>query len=289
MKAERFLNHIMVLGEGPVWDERRQRLYWVDISEGRLWHWDQTSGQSESLPLHKSLGMCALTEDGGLLVTPGRSIELIHGDERRVLVEDAEPDLPGNRFNDGKCDPAGRLLVGSMDTGGQQACGSLYSLERADGQLRPLLHGVTVSNGIGFSPDHRFLYYVDTPSGFLWRFDYELERGELSNRVPLIDYRQEAGSFDGICMDAEGCIWAAHWGGYQVTRWDPRSGRKLLSIPLPAPYVTSCCFGGPGFKTLFITTAWNRDEKARAESPLAGSLFVCDTPYEGLKAETFKP
>lgn len=288
MKPELLIKDIMTLGEGPVWDDRRQRLYWVDIPEGRLWHWEQASGETGSVKAGDSLGMCALAEDEGLVLALWQDIELLQGQERRTLVRNAEPDKPDNRFNDGKVDPMGRLLVGTMGTKGKREQGALYSLGGAEGKLRRLLDGVSTSNGLGWSLDGRRLYYVDTPTGFLWGFDYDLDTGDISNRQPLIDYRPEAGNFDGICMDAEGCVWAAHWGGWQVSRWDPETGRKLLSIAVPAPYVTSCCFGGPDLKTLFITSAWNRSEETRAQAPLAGSLFAVQTPYQGLPPHRFR-
>ena len=158
----------------------------------------------------------------------------------------------------------------------------------AGGELRTLVDQVTTSNGIGFSPDNRSMYYVDTPSGALWRFDYDIETGTLSNRTALIDYTGEEGSFDGLTVDAEGHIWVAHWGGFQVSRWDPKTGRKLQSVPIPAPFVTSCCFGGKDLSTLYVTSAWNRDEKVRAEHPDAGGLFIFKTDTRGLPGFRFK-
>ena len=288
MKLERFLDLTMVLGEGPVWDEQAQRLYWVDITAGQLWHWDSAGGSTDKLDLHQTLGMCALTTSGGLVLASAQQILLYEQGALRLLIDGAEADRPDNRFNDGKCDPRGRLLVGSMDTKGQRERGALYSLSGSNGQLQTLLTGVSTSNGIGFNSAGDRLYYVDTPTGFLWGFDYDLETGAIRNRQPLIDYRAELGRFDGITVDSEGMVWAAHWGGYQVSRWDPSTGRKLLSLAVPAPFVTSCCFGGPDFQTLYITSAWNRNPQTQAEAPLAGALFCVDTPDQGLPAARFR-
>jgi len=114
-----------------------------------------------------------------------------------------------------------------------------------------------------------------------------MDTGKLSGRTPLINYSGEEGMFDGICVDAEGCVWAAHWGGFQVSRWDPRTRGKLLSIRLPVPYVTSCCLGGEDMRTLFITTAADGDEQTKADYPLSGALFACWVDTAGLPANRF--
>ena len=285
MKAERLLDLTMSLGEGPVWDEQTNTLHWVDILPCRLWRHDFAGNQTTSQELGNSAGMCCLTQDGGMVAALSHSIVLLKDGTSQVLAENIEPEWPGNRFNDGKCDAAGRLLTGTMDKNGTPGRGSLYRLEEGR-PLKKLLGDITVSNGLGWSPDSRFLYYVDTPSGFLWRFEYDLDTGTLQNRTALIDYRGEEGSFDGICVDAEGCLWAAHWGGHQISRWDPKTGRKLLRVDIPAPFVTSCCFGGERMDKLFITTAG--EEAARSEGfPLAGSLFIAETGIQGLPAARF--
>lgn len=287
MKAERFLSHVMTLGEGPVYDGERNALYWVDIEAGRLWQHDLISGGSQQTDLGESVGLCVPHKGGGMvLALTDRVVHLEEVEPFKVLAGPVEKDLPGNRFNDGKCDARGRLLLGTMDKKGEKGRGSLYVLE--EGQpLRRLLSEVTISNGIGFSPDNRHMYYVDTPSGFLWRFDYHLDTGTLSNRVPLIDYREEQGDFDGLCVDSEGCIWAAHWGGHQVSRWDPKTGKKIGQVAVPAPFVTSCCFMGPDLDQLLITTASGWDEALKKEYPLSGSLFVAQPGAKGLPVARF--
>ncbi|NLW21424.1 MAG: SMP-30/gluconolactonase/LRE family protein [Clostridiales bacterium] len=285
-QAERLFEMTMKLGEGPLWDVQEQALYWVDIPEGRVWRHDPGEGSHSTVALGRSVGMCALAREGGLVVALEDSIELVHQGERTVLAGGVEPDKPGNRFNDGKCDPAGRLLVGTMGTDGTPGAGSLYSLTKG-GPLRHLLGSVTVSNGIGFSPDNKHLYYVDTPSGHLWRFEYDLDSGDISGRVALIDYTQEQGNFDGLCVDSEGMIWVAHWDGYQVSRWDPGTGKKIGQVEVPAPLVTSCCFGGRDLDTLYITTARGWDEEQIARYPLSGALFALRPGVSGMEMARF--
>jgi len=287
MRAERLFPETMILGEGPVYDEKAGVLHWVDITAGQLWRHDFGENLTTHRDFGQSVGMCCLTEGGGVVAALKKSLVLVGDGGERVLIDGVEPEAPDNRFNDGKPDPAGRLLVGTMDEYKRPGLGALYCLEEGKG-FKKLLGGVSISNGLAFSPDSRVMYYVDTPSGALWRFDYDLDTGEISNHAPLIDYTGEEGRFDGITVDAEGCIWAAHWGGSQVSRWDPATGRKLLSLRLPVPYVTCCCFGGPGLKTLFITTAWDGDERVRQEHPLSGALFACRTDTQGLPAGRFR-
>lgn len=280
MSIKPLLDLRMTLAEGPVYDELHNRLYWVDIPEGRLWQYDFATGTAKDEVLGSSLGMAVPHKKGGMVAALKDEIIWVKDGLRTVLVDEAEPDAPNNRFNDGKCDAKGRLLAGSMDNNGKEGRGSLYILE--EGQpLRQLIPSVSISNGIGFSPDNRYLYYVDTPSGFLCRYRYDVDTGSVSDKTALIDYRAERGNFDGICMDAEGCIWAAHWDGYQVSRWDPRTGQKMGMIDVPAPYVTSCCFGGPNMDQLFITTAAGWDEGLKREYPLSGSVFVAQPGVKG--------
>ena len=286
MKAEPLFNETMSLGEGPIWDVQTNTLHWVDIIKGIMWKHDFENKQTSHRDFGQSVGMCAVAQGGGMLAALAKSIVLIRDGQEQALADNAEPTFPQNRFNDGKCDAAGRLLVGTMHRQGKPGLGALYSLEKNKG-IKKLLGDVSISNGLGWSPDNRYLYYADTPSGVLWRFHYDLDTGELSDRRPLIDYTNEEGQFDGLCVDAEGCIWVAHWGGYQVSQWDPQTGKKLQSIRLPVPYVTSCCLGGSDMRTLFITTANNEDEKVRRDYPLAGAIFACQVDVPGLPANKF--
>ena len=201
MKAEQLFHHIMSLGEGPVWDKQTMTLHWVDIIKGRIWQHQFDTQKTVHRDLGQSVGMCAVAQSGGLVAALAKSIILLRDGQVLTLVDEVELSLPDNRFNDGKCDAAGRLLLGTMNTKGKTGQGALYSLEKYKG-LRMLLDGISISNGLGWSPDNQFLYYVDTPGGILWRFDYDLDRGELSNRIPLIDYSGEEGMFDGLCVDA---------------------------------------------------------------------------------------
>lgn len=285
MKAELFSHHIMSLGEGPVWDERTQTLYWVDISAGNIWSYDMNSGITRTHSMGETVGMCCLTEDGALVAALKHDIVVLQEDTRTVLFGGIEAGLPHNRFNDGKVDARGRLLAGTMDTTGRKGQGALYSFTQ--GKHPATLAGdISCSNGLGWSADNRTLYYVDTPTGYLWGFDYDIETGAVANRRSLIDYTAEQGSFDGLCVDDEDMLWVAHWGGHRVSRWNPQTGRKIGEIMVPAPYVTSCCFGGDNMDMLFITTARGSEDTA-AQYPHAGALFVAQPGVTGPVAHRY--
>lgn len=284
MQAEVLFDLIMDLGEGPLWDERADTLHWVDINAGEIWSHDFKANATTSFDTGETVGMCALDASGHMVAALQHDIVRFHDGQRTVLAS-AETHLADNRFNDGKCDARGRLLAGTMATKGDKAMGAFYSL--TEGQpLRVLATDIGCSNGVGWSVDNKTLYYVDTPSGHLWGFDYDIDTGKATNRRSLIDYTKEPGNFDGLCVDGEGMIWAAHWGGHRVSRWDPKTGKKLSEIMVPAPFVTSCCFGGPDMQTLYITTA-RGGEKDREGYPLAGSLFAVRPGVAGLPMHRF--
>ncbi|MBB6673486.1 SMP-30/gluconolactonase/LRE family protein [Cohnella nanjingensis] len=278
------------LGEGPVWDTRSERLFWVDILAHRVHIHDPKQPLSESAielsPYVSSViprlsGGIALTLQNGFYAYDSTSAEL-------KLLAEVEASVPGNRFNDGKCDPVGRYLAGTMSMIDQPSMGTLYSLD-ADLTVKPLVTEVSVSNGMAWSADGGTLYYIDTPTRQVVAFDYELAAGAVSNRRIAVEIPEGQGSPDGMTIDSEGMLWVAHWGGWQVSRWDPATGEKLLSIPVPASQVTSCAFGGPDLDKLYITTARvGLDEAKLADQPLAGGLFCAEIGVRGLPAVPFR-
>lgn len=286
MKAERLFTQEMILGECPVWDDKIKALFWIDISAGQLWQ--QKCGHDAGLyrTFDQSIGMCCLAHDGSVVVALEKSIVQVNGEYSRVLFDDDDMEEPNNRFNDGKCDAAGRLLIGTMNKLAEPKRAGLYQFTQNEG-LKQLFGGVSISNGLDWSPDKRKLYYVDTPHGVLWRYDYDMETGDLHNKTPFIDYSSEKGDFDGCCVDAEGCIWACHWGGFQVSRWDPLSGRKIDTIALPVPNATCCTFGGEKMNNLIITTGVGRDRSVKRDYQLSGSLFVVETDTVGMPPSRF--
>jgi sugar lactone lactonase YvrE len=203
------------------------------------------------------------------------------------IVADPEKHLPGNRFNDGKCDPAGRFWAGTLALDGTPEVASLYRLD-ADLSVRKMLGEVTCSNGIVWTRDSQTMYYIDTGLRRIDAFDYDHKTGDISGRRTAFEVPPEMGYPDGSTLDSEGMLWVALWQGSAVSRWNPETGELLQTISVPAPNVTSCALGGASLNELYITTARNgMSEEAIESNPLAGGLFRARVDVPGLPAFEF--
>lgn len=290
-KAELVLKAEAIIGEGSLWDAEGQRLLWVDIASGEIHSFDPASGGDRLIfKTDQHIGTVVQRERGGLVAAMRRGLYFI--DEKTGACEficNPEEDKPHNRFNDGKCDPAGRFWAGTMDmeTHGIGA-GSLYRLG-TDLKCTRMEGGVTISNGIVWSPDEKTMYYTDTPTGVVWAYDYDVESGDISSRRTAVTLQKGEGGPDGITIDADGMLWVAQWGGWQVGRYDPRSGKKIGRVDVPAAQVASCALGGANLDELYITTARENLTQAQLEGQiLAGSVFVANAGVRGLRANRFK-
>ena len=202
------------------------------------------------------------------------------------LVATPQNHNPDNRFNDGKCDPAGRFWAGTMETPTQK--GALFRLDR-DLSVRRMLGGVGCSNGIAWSFDNKTMYYIDTNTSKIDAFQYDITTGEISNRRTAVAIPESLGSPDGMTMDAKGNLWVAHWDGWCVCCWDPNTGHLTRKVALPVSRPTSCAFGGPGFATLYITSAaFGLDPTALKNQPGAGGIFCFDPGVPGRPAMSFE-
>lgn len=278
-----------LLGEGPVWESRTNRLWWVDIAEKAVNRFDPASGRNEVWRLESRVGAVAPTLHGDAIVAIQEGIARFDPVSGRLsgLHTPPQHDPATTRFNDGKCDPRGRFVVGTMSLTNALRTGALYSFS-ADGQVQVLLRDVSLSNGLGWSPDGTRMFYVDTPTRQIAVFDYDLDSGTLHDRRVAVDVPESFGYPDGLTVDADGMIWLALWGGGAVTRWDPHTGRLLERHALPASQITSCAFGGPLLDTLFITSA--RDglsEEQLAREPLAGAIFSLRVSARGQPSTLF--
>lgn len=285
MQAELLIDSKAALGEGPAWDAKTQTLYWVDILAKRVHAWKD--GRDDFLQLDEFVGCVAPRRDAGLIAALHASFWILGGiaDQRALIAPVSEP--AANRFNDGKCDPAGRFLAGTMDMNEKSPSGNLYSLE-AGKSPRKLLDGIRISNGLAWSPDYKIFYYIDTPTRQVRAFDYDLDTGNISNPRIAVEIPASLGWPDGMTSDMEGRLWIALWGGSRVSKWDPATGRKEAEVAIPAPHVTSCVFGGARRDLLYITTARvGLDESALAQYPLSGGLFQIQTQTEGMPTFEF--
>ncbi|MDM0045311.1 SMP-30/gluconolactonase/LRE family protein [Variovorax dokdonensis] len=279
------------LGEGTLWSTRESALYWVDILGRRLHRWRPEDGQRRSWTFDEQISAVAERANGqGLLVTLRRGFAVFDpcspGTPPRYLHQPDEP--AGNRFNDGKCDPQGRFWGGTMDDDCQAPAGTLYRFD-ADGRCSPQEAGITVSNGPTWSADGRTFYFSDTAIGRTYAYDFDPDKGSLSNRREWLRLPKSQGFPDGMTTDAAGRIWICHWAGHCVSCHDPISAQELCRIELPVANVTDCAFGGPDLCTLYISTAWSGlDEAQRARQPLAGGLFAVTLDSPGVASPQFE-
>ena len=277
------------LAETPVWDDLTQTLYWVDIEGCCIHRYDPADGSDQSFLMDQRVGSIALRQAGGLVAAMQNGFYLIDLEKGSVHpIADPERDLTNNRFNDGKCDPAGRFWAGTMGLSKpRQPVGALYSLF-ADHQVHRMLSGVRTSNGLAWSLDQRTLYYIDTPCQTVDALDYDLETGEIANRRPVIHIPADQGRPDGMTIDRAGMLWVAHWSGWQIARYNPHTGDQLAVIRVPVENVSCCTFGGADLDWLYITTAREgQSEAALEKQPLAGGIFRVQVSIAGLPAARF--
>ncbi len=283
------VNHSALLGEGPVWDASRKLICWIDILNGEIHEFSTVQKTHRTIPVHQMIGSFAVCTNGNFIAALQNGLAFINrvSDEIK-MISDPESHLPNNRFNDGKCDPAGRFWAGTMSLTEEPGAGNVYMMSNS---LEPIkkISDVTISNGMAWSLDHRTFYYIDTPTSEIVAYDYDKASGEISNKRLVLKIAPEEGYPDGMTIDNEGMLWIAHWDGWQVTRWNPVSGEKLYQVQLPAAKITSCTFGGENLDDLYITSAkvgLSVDELKN--QPLAGCLFVIkNCGFKGLNAVEF--
>jgi sugar lactone lactonase YvrE len=261
------------IAEGPMWDPGRSVLWWLDVLAGKINRLDYGTLENATLQVGETASALALRRDGSLLVAMQSGFGILAPDFS--AVEHALPiteEWPHNRFNDGKADRQGRFWAGTMDFDGAAGRGTLYRLT-PDWTCTPVVPGVTISNGIDWSPDGRLMYYVDTRAQRVDLFDFDGDTGELSNRRCFVSIDSREGTPDGLAVDTEGSLWLAVFGSGAVYRFD-HSGRPTGKVELPCSSVSSCVFGGPTMEELFVTTAQlGLTEQQRMDQPLAGSIF----------------
>lgn len=277
------------LGEGPVWDARAQQLLCVDITGRKIHMLDLRSGTMISAATPTMVGCVALRASGGCVAALASGLASVDLASGRVTPLPAPPehDPASCRFNDGKCDPQGRLWAGTMSLHGASAAGALYCFSEAK-QSRQTLTGVSISNGLAWSADSATLYYIDSPTRRVDAFVFDGDTAALGARRTALSL-DLPGVPDGCTIDDEGMLWIAHWDGSCVTRWDPRTGAQLARIAVPAPRVTSCTFGDADSGTLYITTARNGLSPAQlAAFPDSGGIFACRPGVSGPPAVAFR-
>jgi len=281
MQAELLLDAQATLGEGPAWDAKTQTMYWVDILQKRIYSGTQILAELDDL-----VGCLAPRKNGHLILGTHLSFADLDPASGKLTMLAALAEPADNRINDGKCDPAGRFLAGTMDMNEKYPIGSLYSFDGKE--TTRLLDGITISNGLAWSPDHKTFYYIDTPTREVKAFDYNLGTGQIANPRVAICIRESFGWPDGMTSDTEGNLWIAMWGGAQVTKWNPNSGIMLGQVSIPALHISSCVFGGKDMNELYVTSARVGMSAADLKKyPLSGGLFKVITNVVGMPTFEF--
>jgi sugar lactone lactonase YvrE len=273
------------LGEGPLWDDRRQRLLFVDILRGDVHAFDPVTGTDRVVNVGRSVGAIALTTRGDWILAAERGFFRADPETgHTTLIVDVEPGRTDTRMNDGAVDPAGRFWAGTSSLVRQADQSALYRLD-PDGRAHRMLAPVTTSNGIDWSPDGRSMYYVDTRTRRIDVFAFDAASGTPSRRRIFVDLAGEVGRPDGLVVDQDGAIWVALWEGGEVRRYTV-DGRLDRVIHVPAPLTTKCAFGGSTLADLYITTASGGPD-ARAAHPHAGGLFRVRPGVSGRPVQRF--
>ena len=279
------------LGEGTVWSVREQALYWVDILGHRLHRYQPAQQRRDSWTLGSEVSAISERREApGLLITLRHAFAIFTpdaSDGHCEIVHTAETQQPGNRFNDGKTDAAGRFWAATIDFDCQRPTGTLYRLD-ADGACHAMHPGYVVTNGPTWSLDGRTMYLNDSVGGRVQVFDFDMASGTLRNERTWMQWASADGSPDGMTTDAQGRIWIAHWGAACVTCHDPVSAQELARIALPTSHITNCAFGGSDLRTLYISSARvGLSAEQLATQPLAGALFCVQTNATGMASPLF--
>jgi sugar lactone lactonase YvrE len=270
------------LGECPLWSVREQALYWIDINAPSLNRFDPATGANVSMPMPASIGCFAFRNGNGFVLALRDGVWLAGRDgtlERRVAAAPYDP--AHHRFNDGRCDAAGRFFVGTMNEKDDAPSAALWRLD-ADFALTRIFGDMTISNGLAWSPDGRTMYHADTPQQRVDAFAFDARSGVPSNRRTFAQWRASGDRPDGGTVDSEGCYWSALYGAGRVVRIAP-DGRIVAGYRLPAMCPTMCAFGGPRLSTLYVTTArQRRSDGELARYPQSGGVFAMEAPAPGM-------
>lgn len=281
-----------ILGENPLWDEVSGRLFSIDCMSRKLFCHDVDGARQDEWILPRTPGSFALRAGSGgggsgMLMAYRRGLAFIEPGTG-MLDEIPTPgiDFAKEVFNDGKCDRQGRFWTGTMDREVTEPVGALYRVD-PDLRVTRMDDGITLSNGIAWSPDDRTMYYCDSRPGRIWAYDYDIAIGSIENRRVFADFADRKGRPDGCTTDAEGGLWVAEVGAGQVVRFDP-SGREVSAVALPVSRPTSVMFGGPGLRTLFVTSMrYGLSAEAARDEPQAGCIFAAELDVAGLPTARF--
>jgi len=269
-----------ILGEGPLWNVKEQAIYWVDIIGKKIQRYFPESQKYEVFDVPLQVGLMAFRDQGGLVCGTENGFYFWEvGEKGMRFIANPEKGKEGARFNDGKVDRKGRLWAGTMTPEG--ATSALYRFD-PDRKVSKMVDKVTISNGIGWSPDNTTMYFVDSIRYVINAYDYDLETGEISNQRPFVQLTSDLGIPDGLTVDSEGHVWCAIYNGWKVMRYAP-TGEVSGEVTMPVSKPSSVMFGGKDLDELYITSiADGLTPKEKQKEPLAGDLFMVKTDVKGL-------
>ncbi|XP_061175704.1 regucalcin-like [Saccostrea echinata] len=291
-------NATKTVGEGPYWDDMTNTLLYVDIQENSIHRFNPETSVDDKIELEDTVGFVVPARKGGLIAGVGRCLVHVDWDTKKVTkLHEVEKGLK-TRFNDGKCDPKGRVWAGTMgpidpDVVNMPKIGSLYCLD-LDGSLHTMVKDVGISNGLAWTKDEKTMYYIDSTPRKIYRYDYDVTTGQISNQKVIVDNAgkplNEFGFPDGMTIDTENKLWVACFFASKVARYDPQTGQQLQSVNIPAARITSCCFGGKNLDELYVTcSAHEVSEEEFQKYPLTGSVFrVKGLGIKGFKAQIYE-
>ncbi len=285
-KAELVVNMGGALGEGICWDETERLLYWIDISENKIFVYNMENSTIKIVDVRQNIGFVALREQGGLVAGLEDGLYSVDVDsgETKCLVK-VESDKKSNRFNDGECDCMGRIWAGTMAiedvTNGS---GSFYCID-TDFSVEKKIETTRVSNGVAFSPDNKTMYHIDSPTGEVCAYDFDKKAGQISGKRCAVNVPQEMGFPDGMTVDSDGNLWVGMWAGSAVVKYDGATGQMLEKIDIPALHVTTMVFGGADMDEMFVITAKKKTDLN--EFPNAGGMFRVKMDVKGLRTYKF--
>jgi sugar lactone lactonase YvrE len=287
-KVELVIDSKSDLGEGAFWNYKTGELLWIDITGKILNIYNPKTSNNKELFTGQMIGTVVPAESGLLMVALHDGFyQLDPQTGTKKLIASPEADIPSNRFNDGKCDPAGRFWAGTLSLEDKPGVSALYRLD-PDSTVHKMIENVSISNGIVWSQDSRKMYYIDTPTQKVMVYDYDNVTGEISNPKVAVEIPSEMGAPDGMAIDEAGNLWVALWKGSAVCCWNPETGELLRKIEVPAKNVTSCAFGDDDMGTLYITTARiDTSDEELMKFPLAGGVFKIRPGVKGVKSFFF--
>ena len=276
MRVETLYNSSNVLGESPYWHANRQSLFWVDIEEGLLQELNWLTREVKIWHINRRVSLIVEGGDDRLiLAVQGGLVNLDLKTNELVWLTDIENDIQDRRCNDGGLDANGRLWIGVMDIHCKVGQGSLYRLDEFTGVPKKMIEGLTIPNGLVWSQDGDRMYFIDTVSGAVKSYLFNLTNGTITYEKDAVTIPTDMGMPDGMAIDKQGMLWVALYGGYAISQWDPTDGKLLDLIKLPVPNITNCCFAGEQLDHLVVTSAKeNLPPQQLIDYPESGNLFI---------------